>query len=388
MQSLFRGLTCAISTVLPLLADPSPSISFHEPRVLTVDARSGLRTLVSGDWNGDGRIDLAGGDGQSLWIFEGDGQGGFHAVLELPVGDPVQITAMDLNSDGRSDLLVYYTTPAPFGEFAAFLSEGDFLFAPPMRFRAPVSTDQGPPDGPYVLGFVIADLNRDGFPDLLLTLNPPGRDSVMLGRGDGTFANPIPGLPTFNLIGIADFNSDGVPDVMIRQANGPHIHYGRGDGTFEAPVETDICQPQSWCFVEIVDADGDGSPDLLTGDVSWSWTGNLRVFRGNGRGGFELAARLPDWLAGDDQQGFQLIFTDLNGDRVPDLFRVRVWYADGAADNRAGAYVGDGSGLFALSAEIVLPSSLARLVDVNGDGLRDILTTDGRPKLMGRHKYV
>jgi hypothetical protein len=87
------------------------------------------------------------------------------------------------------------------------------------------------------------------------------------------------------------------------------------------------------------------------------------VFRGNSRGGFELAARLPDSLAGDDQQGFQLIFTDLNGDKVPDLFRVRAWFVNDGSDNLAGAYGGDGSGSFALSVEVLLPYlGQARLV--------------------------
>ena len=57
------------------------------------------------------------------------------------------------------------------------------------------------------------------------------------------------------------------------------------------------------------EVDGDGAPDLLVGDASWDWTGNLRLLRGNGHGGFEVLSRLPDSLADDDHTGFILAFT-------------------------------------------------------------------------------
>jgi hypothetical protein len=382
----FTRLLAGVSLfTLAVPAGAAPAIAFDPPRLLTLPAPAELGSLFSGDWNGDGKTDLAALSGRTLWIFAGDGAGGFQSVLELPLGfTPQQIDAVDLNSDGRTDLLVYHCSsefPAcvPSGDFSAVLSAGDVHFASPIRFRPPVSTAQGPPGGPYVLGFRVADFNRDGKPDLILILNPPGRDSVLLGRGDGTFTDPLRGPRTFFLAGLADFNSDGALDVVTNDYNGPLIYFGRGDNNFNEPRSLDVCTKGAGsCYLQVADIDGDGAPDLLAMDIVWTWAGNIRLLRGNGRGEFELLAKLPDSLAGDDRQGFLFSFVDLNADKIPDLVRVRDWYNNDGTDNRIGFYLGAGAGEFPLSAEVRLPYRGASLVvDVNGDGKPDVVATDG-----------
>src|SRR5688572_26738455 len=127
--------TC--SALLALSLSAAPEISFDEPRVFSVNAPARLRSILSGDWNADGKTDLASVSERSVWIFEGDGDGGFRPVLELPLGgSPAQVTAVDLNSDGRTDLLVQGCTDEGLGctpgtEMSAFMSDGDF------RFRSP-----------------------------------------------------------------------------------------------------------------------------------------------------------------------------------------------------------------------------------------------------------
>jgi hypothetical protein len=238
-----------------------------------------------------------------------------------------------------------------------------------------------------VLDFQIADLNLDGKLDLLLALNPPGRDSVVLSRGDGTYANPIPGPYTFNLVGVADFNSDGIPDVLTTgfYGNAPQIYYGRGDGTFDDAVPIDPCQPSTTCSLQIINVDGDDKPDLLAWDSSWGWSGNYRVVRGDGRGGFEKPMQLPDSFSDDNDQGLALTFADLNGDGTPDAIRARSWYAnDGNGDNLIDLYVGQGSGKFIPAGTVRLPyrAGPVIVVDVNGDGRPDLVASDGEQSLL------
>jgi hypothetical protein len=138
-MKLFRWFVAVPCAVLVLSAQPDPPISFRDPEVFGVDSAMPLHTVLSGDWNGDGKIDLAAIAGLTIWIFEGDGAGRFRPAAKLPLErQPVRVVAADLNSDGRTDLLVYLCTEiqpncVPSGDFLTFISEGDFHFSSTFR---------------------------------------------------------------------------------------------------------------------------------------------------------------------------------------------------------------------------------------------------------------
>ena len=139
--------------------------------------------IVAGDFNGDGRLDLAIANERDdeVSVLLGNGDGTFAPQVDYPVGSdpsagssPFSIVAADLNGDGHLDLAV---NDSEDGAISVLLGNGDGTFAP--QIIDPVGSE------PYA--FAAGDLNGDGHLDLALT---NGEVSVWLGDGDGTFTDP------------------------------------------------------------------------------------------------------------------------------------------------------------------------------------------------------
>jgi uncharacterized protein (TIGR03437 family) len=112
----------------------------------------------------------------------------------------------------------------------------------------------------------VADLNRDGNPDIVVGAGQGV--GVLLGKGDGTFPTalaypfqqPRLGLLTGARSVVADFNGDGIPDV----ANGFTVFPGKGDGSLEAPLSFgQWIDSLSNLPLAAADFNGDGKPDLI-----------------------------------------------------------------------------------------------------------------------------
>jgi len=123
--------------------------------------------LVAADFNGDGKTDLAVSygpqdptqPGAAVTVLLGDGHGAFHssAVIPMSAGG---LAAADLNKDGKLDLLARVTDQSTFSRYIAVaLGKGDGTFQP-------LSLTQTATAGP---GIVVADLDRDGNADLVLS---------------------------------------------------------------------------------------------------------------------------------------------------------------------------------------------------------------------------
>jgi hypothetical protein len=195
--------------------------------------------LVVGDFNHDGSLDFAAAqfDTGQVSVFMGNGNGTFQWNATYNVGDVAEghsIAAVDMTKDGNLDLVVCGNHSV-----SVLLGNGD------GTFQHPITTSITTSPGATVSGFAVADFTSDGKPDVAVGANN-GVD-VLPGNGDGTF-----GQPSFSntggviVSGAADFNGSGHQDLIALTvydttngfSTGPtgyaSVIPGNGDGTFGA----------------------------------------------------------------------------------------------------------------------------------------------------------
>ncbi|PYR15903.1 MAG: hypothetical protein DMF98_28600, partial [Acidobacteria bacterium] len=179
------------------------------------------------DIDGDGKIDLVVGvDSGTSAVYPGQGNFTFGPAVELVTGTaPNDGVVADVNGDGKKDLVVANRTAH---SISIFLNQGGLLFT-----ATDMPLDRAAND------VAAADLNRDGKVDLVVAAAGGGDGEtqftdgfvyVLLGRGDGTFAQPVqyevPPGPWQIVVG--DFTRDGVLDVATANRSSSVVAGGRG----------------------------------------------------------------------------------------------------------------------------------------------------------------
>lgn len=253
--------------------------------------------LVVGDFNGDGKLDLAVRGGA---VLLGNGDGSFQAPLPFPGGDNA-VAVGDFNGDGKLDLASSDNS----GVVYILLGNGDGTFQTPVSYAA----------GPGGYGIAVGDFNRDGKADLAIALSDGNGVAILLGNGDGTFQPPVEyasaGQPTD--LYAADLNGDGILDLVVPNTSSAEVSVlmGNGDGTFKPHVDYPTGAPVR--RGGIADVNGDGKLDVVV--TTWAY-GNDQFFilPGNGDGTFGKAY---PFTAGSCPLG--TAFGDFNKDGILDL---------------------------------------------------------------------
>ena len=369
---------------------------------------------LADDLDGDGDVDVlvtAELKGK-LWVFRNEGGGAFADATLIHDGDPIEsVRGGDVDGDGKLDLLlgtayaggfrylrnegalVFREVPGPQGVAASgtpipvdadgdgdldvlfqagegFLfrndGAGQFVDVSRARFEVPELTN----------ALAVEDLDGDGLPDVVLTLDPGlgsacDRGLLMWNRGSGQFEREAAPFPDAAVV--ADVDADGDLDV-IQSCNGVELWENLGGRRFapttgRLPWEPGTFHPRLSGFLEAADVDGDGDIDL----VARRSDQQILLALNDGHGTFEDAtrARLPASV--DRTWATHLLPGDLNGDRHVDLLvlnsarsgtRDHVLFNDGRGHFRRGeAAIENEPGLF----------SSAALADMDGDGDLDLI---------------
>ncbi len=210
------------------------------------------------------------------------------------------------------------------------------------------------------------DLDEDGFIDILST-NPSFQTVVRhgLGRGAGRFA-PAEVLVSGLLAETADFDSDGIRDLLVHDGSGFTVRLGLGNESFGSPIPLATAGPIDW--LTVVDLNDDGHPDLATYDEEVVST-EFGALLGNGDGTFGSHQITPGpTLVGG------VAFGHLDEDDFPDLV-----FAEFGPARRVRARLGNGDGTFD-STIIEIVASIGtewiysiRVADLNDDGRGDVV---------------
>ena len=359
---------------------------FTQMVAYSTEHSSTLRSVIVNDLNNDGQRDIAFADygTNSIGMLLGKGNRTFDDVMTFTLGigaRPISIVVGDFNDDGRVDMAVACYGTANVG---VLLGSGNGTFSLLTNYF----TGEG--SRPHMIN--IADLNNDSYLDIIIANIGANNVGIFFGFGNGSFAPQMiysTGPNTSPIwINIADLNNDHILDfaVVNENVNNVGVFLGYGNGSFGDQTTYPTGTASSPNAMVINDFNGDNRLDIA---VVNSVANNVALLFGHPAAGLSDQAKpilLGEYYAdfldqvsyrtGAGLRRFSVAVGDLNNDKRMDLVVTH------SGDSSLGIFLGHGNGSF--NSEVIylleIGSNPQNLImdDFNGDNLLDIAVTNPR----------
>ncbi|WP_298649736.1 VCBS repeat-containing protein [uncultured Proteiniphilum sp.] len=361
--------------------------SFHLPQDPELHALDAVFTDVDHDGDPDILIGVEYGENR---LYLNDGNGRFtwkKGAFGPSAHDTEHVLSADFNVDGHPDVI--------------FVAEDDqthqlFLGGPEGEFTEVSERLPGKSEGNAL---AIGDVNGDGLIDIVIgnsggqrsdaTGHAPAQDFLWLNDPErpGYFIDVVAThMPADNDdtqdIALVDLNGDGHLDMVIANENQSNrLLLNNGSGHFtDASERLELLVPMETRQVHVLDANGDGKPDLLflnltSNNSGWDKDPRARLLINDGNGFFkdQTEERLPE----NRFSTYAGTIVDFNDDGHPDIL-MGALQIPGFNPLQLRAYQNDGNGYFKdVTPEVVPGVTVGRhwgmaVGDLNGDGKDDI----------------
>lgn len=281
------GLTwmaAVVAAIVVAMAVPSfaSALAFKPASLTPLPEMTGVRDIASGDFNEDGKDDLAVAceSGVVIWLSNGDGT--FTKGETLPIETNVNASAQavvvgDFNGDGKLDVAY---SDGPYKLYIA-LGKGNGTFEPPVKLPLPFNISAGMMAAGNLSGGTSEDIVLAG--GIHNGVNESAGYQVIsyeLGSFVQHSTVPVPIANESAMLGVAigDYTGDGKQDLALLTQAFTFANYaknqifgevGEGNGTFTAAPENPISLGQTeagYAYSEATaNLDGTGGADLLVG---------------------------------------------------------------------------------------------------------------------------